>query len=127
LSGGGLAGLLLLGQRPACLVGVLGRPVQLGAQLAGAALDLLGAGLGRVRVFLGRRPVGRAARRLPRVRPLRRPRWTPGGIAGLPVARQFVGQLGCLVAVGFQLGPGLFQPLPFNGQACIRQVKGDCP
>lgn len=53
LSGGGLAGLLLFGQRPACLVGVLVRSVQFRAQLAGAALDFLGAGLGRVRLFLG--------------------------------------------------------------------------
>jgi hypothetical protein len=128
LSGGGLAGLLLLGQRPACLVGVLGRPVQLGAQLAGAALDLLGAGLGRVRVFLGGGQLAAQLVGFPACGRFGGLDGRQAGLQGFHVARQFVGQLGCLVAVGFQLGPGLFQPLPFNGQACIRpQVKGDCP
>ncbi|MEI2422549.1 hypothetical protein V6O07_19885, partial [Arthrospira platensis SPKY2] len=53
LVGGCPGGLLLLGQRLACLVGVLVCPVQLGAQLGGPALDLLCASVGGVGLFLG--------------------------------------------------------------------------
>jgi hypothetical protein len=48
-------------------------------------------------------------------------------LQGFHVAGQFVGQLGCLVAVGFQLGAGLLQPFPLNGKPGVRQVEGDCP
>ena len=104
LSGGRLAGLLLFSQCPACLVGVLVRPVQFRAQLAGPALDLLGAGLCRVRLFLGG---SQLAAQLVGFAACGRFGGLDGrqaGLQGFHVAGQFVGQLGCLVAVGFQLG-----------------------
>ena len=61
LRGCGLVDLLLLGQRLACLVGLLVRSVQLDAQLIGAALDFDGAGLGGVRLLLGNWPSGSEA------------------------------------------------------------------
>ena len=101
LSGGRLAGLLLFSQCPACLVGVLVRPVQFRAQLAGPALDLLGACLCRVRLFLGG---GQLAAQLVGFAACGRFGGLDGrqaGLQGFHVAGQFVGQLGCLVAVGF--------------------------
>ena len=85
----------------ACLVGVLVRPVQFRAQLAGPALDLLGACLCRVRLFLGG---GQLAAQLVGFAACGRFGGLDGrqaGLQGFHVAGQFVGQLGCLVAVGF--------------------------
>lgn len=53
LTGQGLSGLLLLAKcGPGLVLGLMG-PLQVGTQLAGAAFDLLGAGRGRVSLFLG--------------------------------------------------------------------------
>jgi len=49
------------------------------------------------------------------------------GLQSFHVARQLVGQLGCLVAVGFQLGAGLFQRLALHGQAGVCQVERHGP
>ena len=120
LGSSGRRGLLLFGQCSACLLGVLVRPVQLRAQLAGAALDLLGAGLGGVRLFLGG---GQAGPQLVGFAACGRFGGLDGRQAGLQllhVAGQLVGKLGRLGPVGLQLGAGLLQRLTLHGQAGVR-------
>ena len=103
----GLVCLLLLGQGCPHLVGVLVRPVQLRAQLAGAALDLLGTGLGGVGLLLGGGQLVAQIVGLDACGLLGRLEGRQAGLQFLDLGGPAVGKLGGLGPVGFQVGAGL--------------------
>jgi hypothetical protein len=127
LAGGFLSRLLLLGQRQACLVGVLVCPVQLGAQLGGPALDLLCASVGGVGLFLGG---GQLVAQLFGITPGRALSFLNSHKASFQtfnLISQSVSQLGCLSSIRFQFGTRFFQSLAFSCQPGVRQLQSNRP
>jgi len=96
------------------------RPVQLRAQLAGAALYLHGAGLSGVGLFRGGGQLAAQLVGLDACGLFGRLDGRQAGLQLLHVAGQLVGKLGRLGPVGLQLGAGLLQRLTLHGQAGVR-------